>query len=359
MLAGLGAGGAGGAGDFSSNGGNGSSGGGGSQGGTIRLNAGLTSQAAVALNAGSIGAGGAGGQGGAALSELTGGNNYPAGSPGTAGNAGSNGTKSNITGTAIDVTAGTSLSVNSDIVAISGGVNLIATTGISNSANGINGLVTIAGASAVTLSNATSGLVNIDAGTAPVTVLAAGIGSSSTRIVTTGDIILQGAISATAAGDAIRLAAGRNFINNAGANALTVAGGGRYLVWSQTPVSDTFDGLVSGNTALWSTAYSPANPTVTGAGNQFVFSNARPTTIGIVKADNQSKTYGDAFTAPLTYTAYVADTGVAYDNAFSDAGSGKLTLAGNTPLLSEPGRGSVATATRTGEFAVAPPTTST
>ncbi len=296
-------------------------GGAGGDGGNITLDVALIGQAAVTLDAGAAGIGGVGGVGG----------------------NGVDGSQGRITGTSIEVTAGTSLGIDGTIAPTSGGnVTLAAGTGISN---GAGAAVIIRGAGAVALSNANGGWVGVDAGAAPVTVQAAGIASTSTHIVTTGDITLQGSISATAAGDAILLA-GRNFINNAGANGLSVTSGGRYVVWSQTPSADVFGGLVSGNLALWNTAYDAASPTVADAGSRFVFASTKT---GIVTAADATKVYGDVFDpAQFTYTVTTAaaDTGAANGQAFTDAATDAVTLAGSAPVLAS--AGAQASATRAG-----------
>jgi filamentous hemagglutinin family protein len=159
-----------------------------------------------------------------------------------------------------------------------------------------------------------------------------------------GDITLNGTISTTDAGDAIVLAANKKFVNNAGANALTVANGGRWLVYSQTPVGNTFGGLVSGNAALWNTTFNPASPSVASTGNRFIFSNA-DSGVAVVAANDISKTYGDAFTGSFGYTAQVAG-GQDFGNAYTDARGAAVALTGTAPNFSS--AGAAATATRNG-----------
>ena len=157
------------------------------------------------------------------------------------------------------------------------------------------------------------------------------------------DITLAGQVSAQGAGDAIRLA-GRNFINNAGASALS-APNGRWIVWSDTPVNDVFGGLQSGTLAAWSTPFNAAAPTVTQTGNRFAFSVAPLSGVAVVRADDKSKVYGDAFTG-FTFTASDGGGGSTYGNAFTDAGGGVVNLTGGTPILAS--TGAAATATRLG-----------
>lgn len=84
----------------------------------------------------------------------------------------------------------------------------------------------------------------------------------------TGDIILNSALSASAMGDAITLATGRNFINNAGASALS-APAGRWLVYSTDPAQNTQGGLAS-NFLRFSCTYGGACPAL-GSGNGFLY----------------------------------------------------------------------------------------
>lgn len=157
-------------------------------------------------------------------------------------------------------------------------------------------------------------------------------------------VTLGGTITGNGSGDAIRVLAG-NFINNAGASAFSTPNG-RWLVWSQSPVSNQFGGLQSGNAALWSAIFDTITGSVVASGNRFIFQDAATAGTAVVKADNQSKTYGDTFNpAGFTWSAFAADSGAAFGNAFTDAGSGVVSLTG-TPLLSS--AGAAATATRTG-----------
>ena len=178
--------------------------------------------------------------------------------------------------------------------------------------------------------------------------LTAGTGGTySTFAGAGGDITLGAAINAGGAGDAIRLA-GTRFINNAGANALNTPNG-RWIVWSDSPVNDTFGGIHSGNTAVWGTAYDANNPTVAQSGNRFVFNTQNLTGTALVKADDQTKTYGDTFTN-FTYTSSAtasnAASGASYGNAFTDGGGSGGQIAVSGVLLAS--TGAAATATRTG-----------
>jgi hypothetical protein len=137
------------------------------------------------------------------------------------------------------------------------------------------------------------------------TVNTAGLATTGKVLVRTtgaaGDITLnKGITSGSAANDSLVLAAGRNFVNNAGANPLS-PGAGRFLVYSTDPAANTFGGMTSPGNAFNRSyaANGPADPSMTSiAGNRFVYS-VQPTLN--VSGDNKTKFYGGADPA-LTYT---------------------------------------------------------
>ena len=109
------------------------------------------------------------------------------------------------------------------------------------------------------------------------------------------DITLNQAITSGAAGDAVVLASGRNFINNAGSGAigLSNAGSKRWLVYSNTPADDVFGNagatLASGNAALWNSRYATTPPATVAAGNRYVFAYQPTITF---QGGTLNKTYG-------------------------------------------------------------------
>lgn len=100
-------------------------------------------------------------------------------------------------------------------------------------------------------------------------------------------------LGAAGAGDALRLAVGGKFENQAGADALLVepSNNGRWLVYLASPNDGhTFGDLDSGNTAVWNTnSFAP----VSAAGNRYVFAH-RPTLT--FSSRNATKTYGETGT---------------------------------------------------------------
>ena len=124
--------------------------------------------------------------------------------------------------------------------------------------------------------------------------------------------------SSQASGYSIQLSAAGNFINDAGPNALSMASGANFAIFSAAPGGDVFGGLNSGNNAFWGTTYaSVAGTNAPNLGNRYVFA-VQPTLT--VSASNASKVYGvnDSTSLQTDYTvsglqpgvagAYLADT---------------------------------------------------
>jgi filamentous hemagglutinin family protein len=171
----------------------------------------------------------------------------------------------------------------------------------------------------VTLSN-TAGAVLVN----DVNNLQLGASSASTlTAIAGGDLVVNGTLTASGAGDSIVLVAGPTangtsaFVNNAGAGALAVPVGGRWLIYSQNPALDTRGGLVAGGTLpnLYNRTFNGDPPaTVTQPGRHFIYSYQPLLT---VTADDKAKVYGDplpAFTATITGLVN-GDTAAAYSGA--------------------------------------------
>ena len=102
------------------------------------------------------------------------------------------------------------------------------------------------------------------------------------------------ALTASGAGTAVTLAAGRDFINNAGpgAIALTDPTAPNWLIYSTNPANDVFGGLNSNNRAIWNTPFTgAAGPT---NGDFYVFAFQPTVTF---TSTNDAKTYGQDVTA--------------------------------------------------------------
>ncbi|MCZ8257866.1 MAG: MBG domain-containing protein, partial [Polaromonas sp.] len=179
-----------------------------------------------------------------------------------------------------------------------------------------------AGNAVTTLAGNTGDAAYSQAGALAVgTVNTAGLTASGKVLVrTTGaasDLTLNNSVaSGSAANDSLVLAAGRNFVNNAGGGALN-PGAGRFLVYATDPTASTLGGLVSTGNAFGRTyaANAPTDASMTSiTGNRFVYSVV-PTLN--VSGNNVSKVYGGADPA-LTYT--VNSGLVAGDTAASGLG---------------------------------------
>ncbi|EJL80332.1 filamentous hemagglutinin family N-terminal domain containing protein [Polaromonas sp. CF318] len=163
-----------------------------------------------------------------------------------------------------------------------------------------------AGNAVTTLAGNTGNVDYAQAGALAIgTVNTAGLTTSGKVLVratgATGDITLNNTVtSGSAANDSLVLAAGRNFINNAGATPLN-PGAGRFLVYSTDPTANTFGGFASTGNAFSRTyaANAPTDASMTSiSGNRMVYS---VTPVINVTGDNQAKVYGAA-DPTLSYT---------------------------------------------------------
>jgi filamentous hemagglutinin family protein len=126
--------------------------------------------------------------------------------------------------------------------------------------------------------------------------------SDSVTLISSGNITINSSSSVTssqASGNLV-LAATGNFINSAGANALNTSDPGssdHWIVYSASPSTNTFGGLVSGNKAYWGSTYSTLAPSAVGTGNRYVFSDGITLT-----TTNASKRYGETVDLSSNYT---------------------------------------------------------
>lgn len=135
------------------------------------------------------------------------------------------------------------------------------------------------------------------------------VGAGQLTAIAAGNLTIATGATITSSndGDAVVLSAGQDFINDSGSGAVSLTGGGRFLIYSKAPAGDTFGGLDSANTAVWNTTY----PTpVSAAGSRYVF--AEQPTLTFTSTD-LSKTYGSDGSAalPSAYTVSGFDPGVA------------------------------------------------
>ncbi|MBQ0960879.1 autotransporter-associated beta strand repeat-containing protein [Ideonella sp. 4Y11] len=147
--------------------------------------------------------------------------------------------------------------------------------------NVVDQLSTSGTVGALSFSNAASLSVGAINSTGPITLSTTGASA---------DLTLGQSLHSDASGDAVVLAAGGRFINQAGASALTTGTGGRFLVYSNDWEADTVGGLSAGH--LYNRSYANDAPgTITQAGSQFIY---RRQPLLTVTALDASRVYGDA-----------------------------------------------------------------
>ena len=164
-----------------------------------------------------------------------------------------------------------------------------------------------------------------------------GIGSSGSVVLqtTTGDLVLEQAITVSGGSD-ITLASAGNFINNVGANAFTL-GTGHWQVWSTDPSLDTINGL-SPDFKQYDATYGTS--TVLGSGNGAFYTLAPQLTVSLT--GSVTRAYDAGVDAALTQGNYnvtgllagdavVLGTSGAFDN--KNVGSGK-TITVNPTIVS-------------------------
>jgi hypothetical protein len=156
--------------------------------------------------------------------------------------------------------------------------------------------------------------------------------------ITTGGANLVVVTNDAAANGAYRDAGVGAFVNNAGAGALST-GGGRWLVYSVDPASDTFSGLTSGQLPLWGKTYT-SYPTVAETGNRYLFSTV-PSLSASVIGGNIVKTYGTAIATPIFGITGLVDAAL-YGNVFtqesyvSSLAAISNGFAANAPVVGSP-----------------------
>ncbi len=182
--------------------------------------------------------------------------------------------------------------------------NVSATTLSLGAANGIVLDTAVANLSAN--NTGTGNVVFRNTGSLAISGVGAAGGGTAT-ITATGTITLNGAVSATGAGDSIVLASGGNFVNNAGASALS-PGSGRWLVYSANPTLDTLGGLAS-NFKQYNATYGVTS--VLGTGNGLLYSLAPVITPGLT--GSVTKAYDGTTVAALLPANYTATGAIGGD----------------------------------------------
>jgi filamentous hemagglutinin family protein len=181
----------------------------------------------------------------------------------------------------VNQTAGSTISVANL------GINAFGITLDEANAVGTVALNALAGVSFVASGDLTVGTVTI-----PSNLTGVGAGVGTAKVVSGGNLTLNGAVSGDGSGDAVVLAAAGNFINNVGTAAIAVQGGGRFLIFSTDPVDNVSGGLnaaplYNDSFNFTTDSYAP----VTNSGNRFVYSYAPKLT---VTPNSLTKTYNGA-----------------------------------------------------------------
>jgi len=224
-------------------------------------------------------------------------------------------------GSNITLTPGTNLSINTQLalnldqsISTSGAVTISAQGDINQgqpiTANSLSltgsGSITLGQANSIGTLSATAGgnLAVTNAGNLAISGITAGgsVGLTST----TGNLTIASAstITASGAGTAIQLSAGNAFVNLDGSGALNIAsGGGRWLVFSQNPASDTNGGL-----AYAFKQYDYTGTVAQSAGNGFLYAYAPILTVGLTGAT--TKTYDGTDSASLTAGNFTVTGGI-------------------------------------------------
>ncbi len=225
-----------------------------------------------------------------------------------------------------------------------GALELLGAGGVYLLNHASNAISTVAGDTGrVQLASATS----LSVGTVNASVGLRTSGTTELRALgATSDLTLAQAVVSGAGGDAVVLAAGRNFFNTVGAGAITTGPSGRFLVYSTNWDADTVGGLAAGR--LYNRMYASDPPaSIVQPGSQMLYSRQPMLT---VSAQDASRTYGDAnpaFGATITGLLAGDSAGGSYTGAAalasaatvsSDVGAHAITASQGT-LASAQGYG--------------------
>ncbi|MCD8505598.1 MAG: filamentous hemagglutinin N-terminal domain-containing protein [Burkholderiaceae bacterium] len=111
----------------------------------------------------------------------------------------------------------------------------------------------------------------------------------------------------------IVLAAGADFINNAGGSALATQGAGRWIIYAADSAGNVYGGLDSTNEAIWNETYDTLAPDAVLAGNRYVFAGGAVNAVTLTTTD-ATKVYGESIDLSghyvLSATGYDGEPGV-------------------------------------------------
>ena len=248
-------------------------------------------------------------------------------------------------GGALTLQAGRSVLINAAITTDDGALALYANSPVSD---GTIDSERAAGTAVITL----GGAINTGAGAFLAAIKnGSGLTSSAQGGITTSAAITAGSISLTTTssaitlasgaslsgagtGDVIQLSAGTTFTNSSGSSSpISVTGGGRYMIYSSSPLTDSYGGMSRPN-KRYNFTYGSSTAGLSG-GPWFLYSLTPTLTVA---ADAQSKVYGTA-NPSLTFavtglidgdTAGTALTGSVTTSATASSGVGSYTITQGT-----------------------------
>ena len=168
---------------------------------------------------------------------------------------------------------------------------------------------------------------------AGVSSFASTVPGAEIQISTPGNLVLNSPVQGSIPDGLIVLAATESFINNVGPGAVVDP----WQIFSASPTGDFFNGLDSGNTAVWNTTFGEP---VTVAGNRYIFA-FRPTIT--VTSGDLTKSYGQDVTSPVAADFTISGLQPGVVGAFlPDAAAAVTSGTPSVTSLGSPARASVA-----------------
>ncbi len=189
---------------------------------------------------------------------------------------------------------------------------------------GANSIGLGAGAGALSLpSNFATGfsVINVFGDSGNVNIGGAVSFTDSFNIVTSGDILVNaaGSITTSKVGGVLALSSA-NFVNSAGAAAVSASGGAgaRWIVYSNDPSTNTFGGLNSGQQGIWGQDFFTLPPGAAAPGDRYVF--ATPGAVTATTSGAPAKTYGQTVSVAgnLGYSGLPLTSAATFGNVYQD-----------------------------------------
>ncbi|PMS33439.1 two-partner secretion domain-containing protein [Trinickia symbiotica] len=173
-----------------------------------------------------------------------------------------------------------------------------------------------------------------------ITVNSAVTVAGNLNLVAGNTVTLNAGLTSTASGDALVLA-GTNFVNNAGAAALSTPNG-RWLVYTASPGSNAAGGLTSGDADVFGATFTTNAPSTISSGNHFIYASAAPVTSTPTPVSTPTPT-----STPTSSNAPRQDSNSGYAGALAWVQTlvpSASPVSGTAPGLASAGAGSVVTA---------------